>query len=141
MPPVELDFTTKKKDPGKEVSFTLDGVTLVGREPKKSSLLSLASVAGLDDPVQQVNAVMVYIEGMLVPESRAYVFDRLNDPDDDLDYEDLVPIMKGITEALSERPTPPPPASPGRRSQSGRPSTARSRSSASTRAPSPSPAS
>lgn len=120
-------FSTKNKSrANSDVTFEYDDVTLTARRPKAATILDLAATTTGSD-VERVTATMAMVEDSLVPDSRDYIMGRLRDPDDEMDIEDLVPVIEWLVAEFTSRPTPPPPASAGRRSSTGKPSTGRAR--------------
>lgn len=127
--------TSGKAGERSTVEFDLDGVTLYARRPKMAVLLDLADVANRDTP-EQVSAAMRFVDDCLLPGSADHLNARLYDPDDDLEIDDLVPILRWLMEEFTARPTTPPKPSQGPSQQTGRRSTARRRPTASTSSPS-----
>lgn len=137
-------FTTEKTDDEERplVEFEFDGHMLTARKPKTAAFVALVRVND-DDGAESANGVMRFVRDSLTPESRAYLMKRLDDPDDDLDVENLVPLVNWVVEEFTgeegnERPTGPSNGSSPQRRRTGSTSTARSRSAASTPSTSPS---
>lgn len=125
----------------KVLDFELDGETLYARRPKTNAFLALADFADSDDAYVQIRGVRTFMEECLIPESRGVIQERLDDPDDEFDLDDIVPIINWLIEEMSARPTGRPTASSGRPKRTGNRSTARSRSEVSIPEDSPSTAS
>jgi hypothetical protein len=134
-------FSTPRSrtDREKVVEFDLDGTLLTARRPKTATFLALAEFSDGGNGWDQMHAVRTFMEESLEPESRTHVQDRLADPDDEFDLEDIVPIVNWMVTEFSTRPTSRPSGSPPPRKRTGKASTARSRSKASTPSDSPSP--
>ena len=124
------------------VDFVLDGVTLYARRPKMTAFMELARTRSSTQTLEQFEAFMRFAEEALIPESRDHVWDRLDDPDDAFDIQNLIPMLTWLMgEFTNRRPTGQPSASSGRRKPTGSRSTASRRSRASTSSPSPQSAS
>lgn len=125
-------FTSKAQTARKVVEFEFDGVLLYAQQPKFATMLDLADLVD-SGPVEQVHGAVDFIEQCLVPDSRDYIFNRLHDPDDNLEITDLTELMQWVTEEFTARPTMPPAPSRPPSPRTGKPSTGRSRSTASRR--------
>lgn len=117
------------------VDFALDGATLQAVRPKTIAFISLAQTQDDDTGWRQMQAVRDFMDECLLPESRELVADRLEDPDDNFDVSDLVPIVNWLMGEFTTRPTGRSSGSSARPRRTGQRSTARSRS---TRAKTPS---
>lgn len=102
-----LEFTTKPKaDPdaggddaaGPELfRCTLDGVELIGRKPKEALIAQLAPVTSRRTPAaQKIKLALDFLGDALEEPGRSYVEGRLLDPTDDLDAEDVMPILQAM---------------------------------------------
>jgi len=128
-------FTTAEEIPEerqKTVSFDLDGTTLTARKPKTFAMVEMANAAE-GDTLAQVQALVHFMNETLDGESRAYIQNRMSDPDDTFDLEDLAPISNWLLEQFTARPTTRSSGSAARPRKTGSASTARARSQASTR--------
>lgn len=136
-------FSTDSKTSAdrKVIDFDLDGDTLYARRPKTNAFLALAEYQNNDDPYAQIRGVRTFMEECLIPDSRGIIQERLDDPDDDFDLDDIIPIINWLIEELSTRPTGRPTASSGRPRRTGNRSTARAHSEESIPESSPSTAS
>lgn len=134
MPMKTFSTSEPSSDRLKIVDFELDGEKLSARRPKTAAFLALADTQDSQNPIDQVRAVKVFMDECLVPDSRDHIQDRLDDPDDEFDLDDIVPIINWLIEELSttSRPTGRPTASSGRPKRTGSRSTARSRAPVST---------
>lgn len=118
-----LEFTTAKKrrDP---LDFTLDGETY-HFTPTKTAGVVLALADG--DNTEVMKQTFDWLSHGLPDDEAQRLIDRLNDPDDDLDVDDLGTIISGLQEEIAGRPTTPPAGSSasstanGRSSKGGRP--------------------
>lgn len=133
-----MDFTTPAAPPRRTVEFTYDGEPLVARQPKQSTVANLVLVAdsAKTDPIGVVRHFKAFLMDCLEPDSYDHLIGRIDDPDDDLDWNTLDPMVEWLVEEFvgGSRPTKRPSASTRRPTsrKSGNPSTGRSRSSAST---------
>jgi hypothetical protein len=102
-----LEFTTKPKggddtgdDDAGDPPFrcTLDGVELVGsKRPKEALIAQLAPVQNRRTPPgMKVKLALDFLGDALDEPSRAHVEGRLLDPDDSLDAEDVMPVLRAI---------------------------------------------
>lgn len=149
------EFTSRPKTKAgarNEAPFKLDGVRYVLRRPKNSlAMQMLSAVRGEDfsleserarDYLSLVAQFIGYVK-LEPPEQvtkdgkptgeqrlrgRALLIQRLNDPEDDLDLEDLGPVIEQLLEWLYDRNPTKPPASGGRPNRTSRAGGAASRS-------------
>lgn len=104
-----LEFTTKSKaaeDDGDgdapqgppPFRCKLDGVELVGtKRPKDALIAQLAPVQSRRTPAgMKIKLALDFLGDALDEPSRAHVEGRLLDPDDDLDAEDVMPVLTAI---------------------------------------------
>lgn len=104
---------------------------LYSRRPKYAIIMRLLRITESKDPTVQYTLVDEFLEAALDTGSRDYLRDRFEDPDDEWDYEVLIPVI----EQLGGRwfPGVPPGRSGGSgrtQNRSGRRSTVRARSGA-----------
>jgi hypothetical protein len=101
-------FTTTKKE-AKVVDFDLDDRHLVFTVPKKSGLIaSVVNNVGLDArnlDTDSTRDLLNWLGDGFSDEDGKWVLDRLSDPDDDFDLEDINEIAKYILGQASNRPT------------------------------------
>jgi len=86
----------------------VDGHVLTAIEPKSAALLDLAATAIDGGTLQQVQAAFDFVQACLPEADWKYLHDRLHDPEDGFELNDLVPIMVWLVEEFLERPTVPP---------------------------------
>ena len=141
-----LDFTTagKRKITAKDkVRFKVDGEPFVMVRPKFSVAVNAVHIldAEGDLSVMEIGADVTrvlwglfrYIERKPSDDNgdkhgRALLEQRLQDPEDDLDLLDLMPVFKAVLEGMFERPTGARPSSQGKPRSTGRASGAGTRS-------------
>lgn len=108
---------------------------LVAVRPKQAVLLAAAQAVMMGSQPDEVmpgsSQVMAFLslqDEMFDPDTRAYLQERWDDPDDDLDVDVLEPIFQALVGLWYGRPTGSPAGSPQSRRTAGKSSTARSRS-------------
>jgi hypothetical protein len=132
--PTLLTFPVVKRDRTNDlVHFQLDDddTVLVANRPKQAALLNVAkAVGGLDDADELGAAGMLddLLDKIIDADSAAYLRERFDDPDDDLDLDVLEPIMKQLIGLWYGRPTGRRPGSSGSPQRTGKRSTVRRRS-------------
>lgn len=101
-------FETKEKE-AKVVEFELDGRALRFTVPKRSGLIaSVVNNVGLDSrnlDTDSTRDLLNWLGDGLSDEDGQWIFDRLKDPDDDFDLEEINEIAKYILGQTSNRPT------------------------------------
>lgn len=137
----DLDFdvpTTRKVPAADKIPFRINGAEFKLQPPKTATLgMMLLSMDRADELVaagrareaagDTFRAVQQLLRHVEQP-GRAVIEARLSDPDDGLDIENLMPILRALLESVGgARPTKRRPASSGRRTASGRTSRARTR--------------
>jgi hypothetical protein len=126
-----VDFTSPAPHERRTVPFTYDGEQLTARQPKQSTIanLVLSADTAKTDPIGIVRHFKTFLMDALDPESYDYLTGRIEDPDDDLDWDGLEPVIKWLVEEFTgSRPTQRSSASTRRPTASGTRSTGRSRS-------------
>jgi len=114
------EFTTEPStDRLETVEFHLDGIRLFARKPKSVSFIGLTDTMEMDG-VDAIKGTLRFMDEALLPESRDHIQARLDDPDDDFDVDNVVPILNWVIEEFTNRPTgrPSPPPQPRRRTGS-----------------------
>lgn len=107
----EQSFEVKKRKVKRAAAeFTLADdpeVLLTAYKPKAAILLPIASLLNnaKHDELAEAQAIDMFLDMVLAAESRDYIKGRLNDPEDDLDVDDLTPIIEWLQGQWSERPT------------------------------------
>lgn len=99
--------------------------------PKQAYMINVSRVLVGWDEDNPDPAVINALDGIvrtLFPDDFALIEQRLNDPRDLLDYDDLMPALDLLVSRWSARPTGRPSGSPSRRRSAGKRSTARARS-------------
>lgn len=107
------------------IDFEIDDDTFTAIRPKMSQVMKIVGAADAS-VVQQVSRVEKFLESVLTTESWERLEDRLEDPDDGLEFDHMIEIMNGIIEDFADRPTESSSASSGGRTT--KKSTARSSS-------------
>lgn len=109
----------------KPILFAVDDDEFEWTPPKQAALLlDTIGLGGdrerLDDPrMDQVRGQIDWVSSGLHPQDRDLLLDRLRDPDDPFDVDQLVEIMKWLVEQSTARPTRRPSGSPRRSSADG----------------------
>jgi hypothetical protein len=102
------EFTTKERE-RKVVEFILDGETFVFTAPKRAELImSVVSNVGLDaksNDSDSVRDLLNWLGDGLSEEQSNKLLDRLKDPDDDFDLEQVNEIARYLLGQASNRPT------------------------------------
>lgn len=105
-----LEFTTKTKTEVVEDGVVapegpplfhcrLDGVDLIGSKPKDALVAQLAPVSSRRTPPgTKVKLALDFLGDCLLEPGRSYVETRLLDPADELDAEDVLPILQAMAE-------------------------------------------
>jgi hypothetical protein len=89
-----------------EVPFSLDGHQFVAVRPKEWVMLETAAVqADGVPPGEQAAAVIGFVKSVFAEPGRTTILARLRDPADELDVEDMRPIIEWLTEEWAGRPT------------------------------------
>lgn len=102
------EFTTKKRE-SRPVPFSIDGEDFVFTPPKRAGLImSVVTNVGLEKAGTDSDSTRDLLnwvsEGL--PEEQAQVLlDRLKDPDDDFDLEQINDIARYLLSQSSNRPT------------------------------------
>jgi hypothetical protein len=116
-----------------------DDTILWARRPKLAALINIAARIGDADDIAMAGAALdflqVIVEGpvydqdgtTLLSDSRGYLTDRIEDEDDDLDIDALIPPMEHFLGQWYGRPTGPRAASARSRKRTGTRSTVRRR--------------
>lgn len=134
-----LSFTTATREADPELDgnrtlrFLLDGEELTAVRPKDSAFMFLAiasaRTASLSD---KINAVATFLDVALDERSSRRVHDRMMDPEDALELEDLIPILETIISRWVGSPNGGQPGSSAGQRRTGPKPTARVSSKAST---------
>lgn len=113
-----------EKERAQPIVFAIDADEFEWTPPKQAGLLLDTIGLGvdrerLDDArMDQVRAQIDWVSSGLHPDDRDLLLDRLRDPDDSFDVDQLVEVMKWLIEQTTARPTRRPSAS-SRRSSTG----------------------
>lgn len=134
---------TRKILKADKAPFKLDGVLYTLIKPKKALMAQMASVIDPSKPFEtgdNAKNLLMFSSQMIAniedeesdakgaPRGRQLLLHRLNDANDSLDLDDLMPIFTNLMNGWFKRPTGPLPASAARRSApSARVSRARTR--------------
>jgi hypothetical protein len=73
-------------------------------------LLAQSATNAEDDPQAGVETVRQFLDWFgagLSEEDGEHVLDRLKDPDDPLEFEDVIDVIQGLIEEITSRPTTP----------------------------------
>lgn len=107
-------FTTTDKPQAPPVSFVLDGRQMVFRAPGWAPMLYLAQDLlasqgeAKQDPTKMLDALRGFMDWLgagLSDKDGEWILGRLKDPEDPFDLEDVVLLMEGLMEELTNRPT------------------------------------
>lgn len=137
-----LKFSTTPDTPrdttGDRIPFQLDDdeTMLWAERPKMATLLQLTgSIQQILDPTANLNiqlgaaaAIQDFVNVCFDGPTRVYLQERFDDPDDQLDITDLMPVVQHFVGRWYGRPTGSLSGSSGGRPKSGKRSTARRRS-------------
>jgi hypothetical protein len=104
-----------------------DDTILWARRPKLTALINIAARVGDADDVAMAGAALDFLQVVVEAESREYLTERLEDEDDDLDIDALIPPMEHFLGQWYGRPTGPRGASARSRKRTGTRSTVRRR--------------
>lgn len=97
--------TAAKREHAEVVEFTLDDDTYHFTAPKRFPLW----LATNESLVEQIRVQLNWLSAGLPDEEAARLLARFNDFDDDLGVEELVDVVRGLTEETAGRPTTPSP--------------------------------
>ena len=97
-------FTTKEKPPREPVVFTLDGREMAFTPPGWAPIVLMKS----DQPLDTTRGYLDWLGAGMSDEDGQHILDRLLDPKDDFDLEDITAVILGLIEEASTRPTEPP---------------------------------
>lgn len=103
----DLDFTTTKKDrTGQEAEtlpFKLDGEVYYAVKPPEAAFVYLSTAAARSTPTtEKMAAIISFIGEALTEESGVRIRDRLLDRDDDLEFTDLLPILRKLAKSWAK---------------------------------------
>jgi hypothetical protein len=91
----------KKKDKDEAtVTFEVDGTEFTATRPKDSVFAFLAATA--DDPGKGMVEVTRFLDACFPATQRKILSDRLRDPDDSFDVEDLVDIFEYVVSEFTD---------------------------------------
>jgi hypothetical protein len=77
--------------------FRLDGVTMEAHRPKDALVAQLAPVQSRrTPPMRKIQLALDFLEDCVAEPGKTVLRSRLLDPDDDLDVDDVMPILHGI---------------------------------------------
>lgn len=95
---MSLEFTTAKRR-HEPITFILDGRAFNFTPPK----LAGAVLDAMDS--EDSGAMLDWFAGGLSDEDETFVANRMRDPDDDLDVDDIARIVQSLIEKVVGRPT------------------------------------
>lgn len=103
--PRDFKVTSKKGRNARTIEFTLgnDHVYKFSTPKKAGMLLGIAD--SNDEPTKQMKVMLDWLDAGLGEKQSAHLRDRLLDPADDLDWDDLEPVMNWLVEQTTENPT------------------------------------
>jgi hypothetical protein len=101
---LSFKIATRRREP---ITFTLgDDDHIYSFDPPKQSVLVLPVLATeSDNNIEHTRAVLAWLDAGLSKEDQECLEARLRDPEDDLDFDMLGPIVEGLMEKVSGRPT------------------------------------
>lgn len=107
-----LEFTTKPKDTDADGAaanevppfrFKVDGVEMVAVRPKDALIAQIAPVTSRrTPPALKLNLALNFLDDCLQEPGRTILRERVLDPDDDLDAEQCMDVLKAIGEHWRE---------------------------------------
>lgn len=98
------EFTTKPKPPKDPIPFTIDGREMEFIPPGWAPIL----LASTDEPLSATRTHLDWLGAGMSDEDGQHILDRLLDPKDEFDLEDITIVILGLIEEASGRPTEPP---------------------------------
>lgn len=125
---MSLEFTTAKRR-RETIHFVLDGEEF-DFTPQKQAGIALAVVDG--DQTEMMRSMFDWLSDGLPEDQSQRIIDRLKDPEDDLDIDQLGDLISGLQDEIAGRPTTSRAGSSGSRTTNGRSSTGGRRRKAST---------
>lgn len=98
---MSLEFKTAKKrrDP---IPFTIDGDSYTFTPPQ-TGRIAVAMMSG--DENEMIKETFDWLSNGLPEEQTKRLMDRLRDPDDEFDMEDLTQLVQGLQQEVTGRPT------------------------------------
>lgn len=96
----DLVFKTAKKN-RPPIEFTLDGHTYTFKPPK----IARAVMPVFDGVASDMKAGLDWLGDGLSEEDNKVLLDRLRDPKDDFDFDDLEPIIEQLVQEMTGNPT------------------------------------
>lgn len=126
-----LDITSTRTEAGALTPFKVDGELYYAKRPKGGQLMALAR--GMQDAdnmteIEQVQILDSFLDLCLDADTAAALRDRMEDPEDNFDVDDLIPLIDALQAVWGKGPAARPRSSSSRRRTTGRASTARARS-------------
>ena len=98
-----LEFTTAKRRV-QPITFTLDGREF-SFTPPKSAVMVLPVLDKSANDADMVRATFDWLGAGLPEEDVQYLMDRLKDPEDDLDIDQIGEVIEALGEEIAGRPT------------------------------------
>lgn len=95
------EFTTKEKPPKPAIPFTLDGRAMEFTPPGWAPILLLSN----DKPMDVTRGYLDWLGAGMSEDDAQHLLDRLLDPEDQFDLEDITAVILGLIEEASGRPT------------------------------------
>jgi hypothetical protein len=99
-----LEFHTKPKPPKAAIHFKVDGRELAFTPPGWAPILLLSP----DQPMDITRGYLDWLGAGMSDEDGQYILNRLLDPTDEFDLEDITPVILGLVQEASGRPIEPP---------------------------------
>jgi hypothetical protein len=98
------EFHTKTKPPKEPIVFTLDGREMEFTAPGWAPIVLMKA----EEPMDTTRGYLDWLGAGMSDEDGQHILDRLLDPKDDFDLEDITAVILGLIEEASGRPIEPP---------------------------------
>lgn len=98
------EFHTKPKPPKPPILFSVDGREMQFTPPGWAPIVLMRS----DRPIDVTRVYLDWVGAGLPDEDGQYILNRLLDPKDEFDLEDVTQVFLGLIEEVSGRPIVPP---------------------------------
>lgn len=132
----EFNTAVKEKQDKAEgvdgIKFKVDGRVMLARQPLPSQVAYLMGITSRQRSEQdQMGGMMNFVDSILGDDDSQHLLNKLLDPEDDFDTDDMMAIVRFLLEEWSARPTQPVSGSTGSQPTTGPESTLRTQESTS----------